>query len=78
VAVQMPNCLSYPGGRLRRLQGRLRAGQHQPSVHGVGDDRTSSRDSGARVLVIIDMFADRLPEVLPKTRIEKVVTVRIS
>jgi long-chain acyl-CoA synthetase len=35
-------------------------------------------DSGAEVLVVIDMFADRLPEVLPKTKIKTVVTVKIS
>jgi len=35
-------------------------------------------DSGATALVIIDMFADRLPEVLGKTQIKHVVTVRIS
>jgi long-chain acyl-CoA synthetase len=36
------------------------------------------KDSGAKVLVVSDMFADRLPEVLPQTEIETVVTVRIS
>ncbi|MCF8548022.1 MAG: AMP-binding protein, partial [Pontimonas sp.] len=35
-------------------------------------------DSGATTLVVIDMFADRLPEVLAKTQIKNVVTVRIS
>jgi len=36
------------------------------------------RDSGAKALVVIDMFADRLPEVIGKTNIETVVTVKIS
>ena len=35
-------------------------------------------DAQAKVLVIIDMFADRLPEVLQKTGIETVITVKIS
>jgi long-chain acyl-CoA synthetase len=35
-------------------------------------------DSGAKVLVVIDMFADRLTEVLPHTSIEKVITTRIG
>jgi long-chain acyl-CoA synthetase len=35
-------------------------------------------DSGATTLVIIDMFAGRLPEVLGKTQIKNVVTVKIS
>ncbi|MFZ9359747.1 MAG: AMP-binding protein, partial [Candidatus Nanopelagicales bacterium] len=35
-------------------------------------------DSQAKVLVIIDMFADRLPEVLQKTNIETVITIKIS
>lgn len=77
VAVQLPNCLSYPVVAF----GVLKAGcvlvntnpLYTPSemVHQLSD-------SGARALVIIDMFADRLPEVLPKTGIEKVVTVRIA
>jgi len=35
-------------------------------------------DSGATVLVVSDMFADRLGEVVPKTAMKAVVTVRIA
>ncbi len=77
VAVQMPNCLSYPVVVL----GILKAGcvlVNTNPLYTATEMTHQFADSGARALVIIDMFADRLPEVLPKTRIETVVTVRIS
>jgi long-chain acyl-CoA synthetase len=77
VAVQMPNCLSYPIVAF----GVLKAGcvlvntnpMYTPSemIH-------QFSDSGATVLVVIDMFADRVPEVLAATSIKTVVTVKIS
>jgi long-chain acyl-CoA synthetase len=77
VAVQMPNCLSYPIVAF----GVLKAGcvlvntnpMYTPSemIH-------QFSDSGAKVLVVIDMFADRVPEVLAATSITTVVTVKIS
>jgi long-chain acyl-CoA synthetase len=77
VAVQMPNCLSYPVVAF----GVLKAGcvlVNTNPLYTASEMTHQFADSGARVLVIIDMFVDRLPEVLPKTSIEKVVTVRIS
>jgi long-chain acyl-CoA synthetase len=77
VAVQMPNCLAYPVV----VFGVFKAGCVLVNTNPLytGSEMTHQfADSGARVLVIIDMFADRLPEVLPKTQIETVVTVRIS
>jgi long-chain acyl-CoA synthetase len=77
VAVQMPNCLSYPVV----VFGVLKAGcvlvNTNPLYTGTEMAHQFS-DSGAKALVIIDMFADRLDTVLPKTQIETVVTVRIS
>jgi long-chain acyl-CoA synthetase len=77
VAVQMPNCLSYPVV----VFGILKAGcvlVNTNPLYTASEMTHQFEDSGARALVIIDMFADRLPEVLPETRIETVVTVRVS
>ena len=77
VAVQMPNCLSYPVV----VFGVLKAGcvlVNTNPLYTASEMTHQFADSEARALVVIDMFADRLPEVLPRTRIETVVTVRIS
>jgi len=77
VAVQMPNCLSYPVVAF----GVFKAGcilVNTNPLYTATEMTHQFADSGARALVIIDMFADRLPQVLPKTSIETVVTVRIS
>ena len=77
VAVQMPNCLSYPVVAF----GVLKAGcvlVNTNPLYTATEMIHQFSDSGARALVIIDMFADRLDEVLPRTSIETVVTVRIS
>jgi long-chain acyl-CoA synthetase len=77
VAVQMPNCLSYPVVAF----GVLKAGcvlVNTNPLYTATEMTHQFADSGARVLVIVDMFADRLPDVLPKTSIETVVTVKVS
>jgi long-chain acyl-CoA synthetase len=77
VAVQMPNCLAYP----IVLFGIFKAGcvaVNTNPLYTPPEMVHQFSDSGARVLVIIDMFADRLPAVLPKTKVETVVTVRIT
>jgi long-chain acyl-CoA synthetase len=77
VAVQMPNCLSYPVVAF----GVLKAGcvlVNTNPMYTRTEMTHQFADSGARALVIIDMFADRVPEVLPKTSIETVITVPIS
>lgn len=77
VAVQMPNCLSYPVVAF----GVLKAGcvlVNTNPLYTASEMVHQFTDSGARVLVVIDMFADRVAEVLPSTSIETVVTVKIS
>jgi long-chain acyl-CoA synthetase len=77
VAVQMPNCLSYPIVAF----GVLKAGcvlVNTNPLYTPPEMAHQFADSGARAVVIIDMFADRLSTVVPDTRIEKVVTVRIN
>lgn len=77
VAVQMPNCLSYPVVAF----GVLKAGcvlVNTNPLYTAPEMIHQFSDSGATTLVVIDMFADRLPEVLAKTAIKNVVTVKIS
>ncbi len=77
VAVQMPNCLSFPVVAF----GVLKAGcvlVNTNPLYTATEMRHQFSDSGAKALVIIDMFADRLPEVLPATGVSTVVTVRIG
>ena len=77
VAVQMPNCLAYPVVAF----GVLKAGcvlVNTNPLYTPTEMVHQFTDSGATALVVIDMFADRLPEVLPRTSIETVVTVKIS
>lgn len=77
VAVQLPNALAYPIVAF----GVFKAGcvlVNTNPLYTPAEMAHQFADSGARVLVIIDMFADRLPPVLPKTAIETVVTVRVT
>ena len=77
VAVQMPNCLAYPIVAF----GVFKAGcvlVNTNPLYTPSEMVHQFSDSGATALVVIDMFADRLPEVLGKTQIKHVVTVRIS
>jgi long-chain acyl-CoA synthetase len=78
VAIQMPNSLSYP----IVLFGVLKAGCVAVSTNPLYTPPEmvhQFNDSGARVVVISDLFADRMTEVLPKTpAVQTVVTVRIT
>ncbi len=77
VAVQMPNCLSYTIVAFGIFKAGLVLVNTNP-LYTQTEMIHQFSDSGAKALVVIDMFADRLPEVLPKTDIEHVVTVKIS
>jgi len=77
VAVQMPNCLSYPVVAF----GVFKAGAvlvNTNPLYTPTEMIHQFSDSGATVLVMIDMFADRLDTVLPHTSIKTVVTTRIG
>ena len=77
VAVQMPNCLSYPIVAF----GIFKAGcvlVNTNPLYTASELIHQFGDSGATTLVVIDMFADRLPEVMAQTAIKSVVTVKIS
>ncbi|HEX9936957.1 MAG TPA: AMP-binding protein [Longimicrobium sp.] len=77
VAVQLPNCLTYPIAAF----GILKAGcvlVNTNPLYTPSEMAHQFADSGAKVLVILDMFADRLPTVLPKTQIQTVVIASIA
>ena len=77
VAIQMPNCLAYPVA----VFGILRAGGVVVNINPLytaGETRHQLRDSGARILVIIDLFADKLPEATRETAVERTLLVGIA
>ena len=77
VAVQMPNCLSYPIVAF----GIFKAGcvlVNTNPLYTANELIHQFSDSGATTLVIIDMFAYCLPEVIANTDIKNVVTIKIS
>jgi long-chain acyl-CoA synthetase len=77
VAVQMPNCLSYPIVAF----GVFKAGcvlVNTNPLYTANELIHQFSDSGATTLIVIDMFADRLPEVMAHTEIKNVITVKIS
>ena len=77
VAVQMPNCLAYPIVAFGVFKAGLVLVNTNP-LYTPSEMVHQFADSGAKALVVIDMFADRLPEVLDKTQIKTVVAVKIS
>ncbi|NBD20378.1 AMP-binding protein [Aquabacterium fontiphilum] len=76
VALQMPNCLSYPVALLGVLKAGCVAVNTNP-LYTATEMAHQFRDSGAKAIVIVDMFADKLAEILPQTDIRHVVFTRV-
>ncbi len=77
VAIQSPNCLAYP----IFLYGAAKAGcviVNINPLYTVPEIEHALNDSGARVLVMIDMFADKLAAVLPKSKVETVLLTSVA
>lgn len=77
VAVQLPNCLAYPVVAF----GVLKAGCVLVNTNPLYTAREMAQqfnDSGAIVLIIVDMFADKLPAVLTQTHVQHVVLAGVS
>jgi len=77
LAIQMPNCLAYPVV----VFGALKAGVvmvNTNPLYTVPEMTKQFVDSGATGLVTIDLFADRVADVLPATGIRRVVVVTLS
>lgn len=77
IALQMPNVLAYPV----ILFGVIRAGLVVVNTNPLYTKREMKHqfnDSGAKAIVILSNFADKLADILPETRIKHVVVVRIG
>ncbi|MDP3085849.1 MAG: AMP-binding protein [Rubrivivax sp.] len=76
VALQTPNCLAYPVVAF----GILKAGcvlVNTNPLYTPTEMEHQLRDSGAEVVVIVDMFADKLAGMLSRTNIKKVIVVEV-
>lgn len=77
VAVLLPNCLAYPIAAF----GALKAGCVVVNTNPLYTPRELEqqlRDSGAEVLVILDMFKDKLAGILERTSVRSVLTTGIA
>ncbi|MDZ4279157.1 MAG: AMP-binding protein [Hydrogenophaga sp.] len=77
VAVQLPNSLGYPVAAL----GVFKAGCVLVNTNPLYTETEmihQFNNAGAQVLVMVDMFADKLPAVLAKTGIKQVVLASVS
>jgi long-chain acyl-CoA synthetase len=77
VAIQMPNCLAYPIAVFGILKAGLVMVNTNP-LYTTAEMEHQFTDSGAVGLIVIDLFAPKVAEVLPKTSIRTVVVVTIS
>lgn len=77
VALQMPNCLSYAVA----VFGVFRAGCVVVNVNPLYTSKEMEhqlRDSGAKAIVIIDMFTDKLAPILAATDLRAVITTSLG
>jgi len=77
VAIQMPNCLPYPIVVFAALKAGLVMVNTNP-LYTPPEMAHQFSDSGSVGLITIDLFAEKVREVLPKTSIRTVVIVSIS
>ncbi len=73
VAIMMPNCLQYPIATFGILRAGLVVVNTNP-MYTPRELRHQLVDSGAKAILVLDNFCDTVQEVLPDTRIEKVIT----
>jgi long-chain acyl-CoA synthetase len=77
IALQMPNCLPYPIAVFGCLKAGLVMVNTNP-LYTAPEMQHQFTDSGAVGLIAIDIFANKVAEVLPKTSIRKVVLVSVA
>jgi long-chain acyl-CoA synthetase len=77
VALQMPNCLAYPVALLGVLKAGCVAVNTNP-LYTPSEMAHQFKDSGAKAIVIVDMFADKLEAILAQTAIRHVVLTRVA
>lgn len=71
VAIQSPNCLAYPIFKFGAAKAGCVIVNINP-LYTAPEIEFALNDSGAKLLLIIDMFADKLAAVLPKTQVKHV------
>ena len=77
IAIQMPNCLQYPVA----MFGALRAGLIIVNTNPLYTEREMQhqfKDSGAKAIVIVTNFADKLQDIIGNTNIKHVITTRLG
>ena len=77
IAIQMPNCLAYPIAVFGTLKAGLVMANTNP-LYTTAEMTHQFTDSGAVGLIVIDLFATKAAEVLPKTSIKTVIVVSLS
>ncbi len=77
IAIQMPNCLAYPIVVFGILKAGLVMVNTNP-LYTTTEMVHQFTDSGAIGLIVIDLFAAKVAEVLPKTAIKTVLVVGLS
>jgi long-chain acyl-CoA synthetase len=76
VALQTPNCLAYPVAAF----GILKAGcvlVNTNPLYTPAEMEHQFKDAGAKALVIVDMFADKLAQILAHTQIKQVIVAQV-
>ena len=77
VAIQMPNCLAYPIAVFGCLKAGLVMVNTNP-LYTTAEMAHQFADSEAVGLIAIDVFANKVADVLPKTSIKRVVLVSVA
>ena len=77
VALQMPNCLPYPIAVFGCLKAGIVMVNTNP-LYTTAEMQHQFNDSGAVGLIVIDLFAAKVTEVLPRTTIQTVVLVNVA
>ena len=76
VAIQMPNSLAYPVVLLGVLKAGCVAVNTNP-LYTAAEMAHQFKDSGAKAVVVVDLFADKLEQALPQTDVKHVVITRV-
>jgi long-chain acyl-CoA synthetase len=77
IILQMPNLLQYPIALFAALKAGLVVVNVNP-LYTAHEMETYFKDSGAKAIVILENFADKLEQILSKTAIEHVIVTEIG
>ncbi len=77
IAIQMPNCLAYPLAAFGVLKAGLVLVNVNP-LYTAPEMQQQLKDSGARALVLIDLFAEKLEAGLDRTDVEHVILAGVA